>query len=84
LLMYSLMLTTATSSPTKEGGEIITDMHFIRELIQVFHDSGVFPKAIEDWDAKPRVRKVMSEIVWENSCYIKLRRKLTICHSPFF
>jgi hypothetical protein len=45
-----------------EGGEIITDTHFIREIIQVFINRGVFPKAIGDWDAKPRAAKTLAAL----------------------
>jgi hypothetical protein len=40
----------------------MTDMHFIRELIQVFRDSGVFPQAIVDWDAKPCASKTVAAL----------------------
>jgi hypothetical protein len=45
-----------------EGGEIMTDMHFIRELIQVFRDSGVFPQAIDEFEAKPLASKTIAAL----------------------
>jgi hypothetical protein len=61
-MMCSLMLSNKCClfAATEEGGKIMTGMHFIRELIQVFRDSGVLPPAIDDWEAKPRASKTIA------------------------
>ena len=58
-----------------EGGEPIADSKYMRMLLQVFTESGVFGRAIEDWDAKPRAEKTVANLQRHFTEANKLRRK---------
>jgi hypothetical protein len=58
-----------------EGGEPIPDSAYIRMLLQVFRESGVFGRAIEDWEAKPKATRTVANLQKHFTEANKLRRR---------
>jgi hypothetical protein len=58
-----------------DGGEPIVDSKYMRILLQIFTDSGVFGRELEDWEAKPKADKTVSNLQKHFTEANKRRRK---------
>jgi hypothetical protein len=59
----------------EDGGEPIADSKYMRILLQIFTDSGVFGRDIEDWEAKPKAEKTVVNLQKHFTEANKRRRK---------